>query len=189
MSEIKFAYKGEAQLVRWADSLSAGRTLTLRLEEEGLLHPFKGIPAGQRMQVVAVLVDDQEQPLAPERAKRPVKNAPGSSNGRTPDFDSGNGGSSPSPGSKPKLRSNLAALRCEDVDFQAWLKLRYYRSWKDIPLCDDKPHATATAVLKAALGIQSRTELDDPPGAPIGPKAEAFDRLMTDYAYRNTVRQ
>lgn len=180
---IPFAYKGEAQLVRWGDG-PKGRTVTLLLDPHvGAEHPFKAMKCGEngsRMQIAAVLVGDDDQPAVP-----PTK--PAGLAKQVDAADSSAGGRSSIAGSSPAARtytrSQRAAIMCQSPDFQAWIKLRYYRAWKDIPLNDDKPHATATTVLKSALGIQSRTELDTNPEA-----AARFDALRTDYELRDMVR-
>jgi hypothetical protein len=54
----------EAMLLRWGDTHSAGRTITLVLEETPDGHPFKGLPCGpangQRMAISVALISDDE---------------------------------------------------------------------------------------------------------------------------------
>lgn len=164
--------------MRWADSLSAGRTLTLRLDEEGDLHPFKGIPAGQRMQIAVVLVNDDEEPIGPEQVKKNSTRHKARLAARVP--------AKPEPvepaSEKPRLRSNLAAILCkENAEFQRWMYARVYGNAPE-PVGFD-PASWTDRDLKATLGIASKRELDTDPAA-----AERFDRLTTSFAHRNTVR-
>lgn len=103
-----------------------------------------------------------------------LKEIPGSSNGRTPDFDSGNGGSSPSPGTK--TRSNRAAVMVkENQDFKNWLVDTYWTGKEEIGDYD--------GLLKRALGIVSKKELDVD-----GPAADRWEQMLTSFTYRNQVR-
>jgi hypothetical protein len=139
MSDLKFAYRGEAQLVRWAESGNAGRTVTLRLDEEGDVHPFKGLKQGDngvRMQVAIVLVDDQEKPMVPP-----------------------SGGSKKEAGKKAfrdMPRSQQAALKLTDPDFREWLE-----QYNDGP----EKLSDYDFTLKQLLVIDSKRELDTNPGA------------------------
>lgn len=101
---------------------------------------------------------------------------PGSSNGRTPDFESGNGGSSPSSGTKREYtQSQRAALMLKDKEFQDWLVNIYWTGKEEIGDYD--------GLLKRALGITSKTELDTP-----GKAAEAWDQMLTSFKYRHSAR-
>lgn len=169
---IKPAYQGEALLLRWNES-GRGRTVTLQLDEHvGEHHPFKGFKAGengQRMQLVAVLVDDQEQAIEnPDHARRsgPTKIAEKPADEARVQKEN-----------KPTLRSNLAAIMVkENQEFMAWLVDRYWTGKEKIGDYD--------GLLKRALKITSKKELDTDPVA-----AERFDQLTASFAYRNTVRQ
>lgn len=65
-------YADEALLLRWGDSSTNGRTLTLQLQEHGE-HPFRGLPSGkngQRVMIAVTLIGDDEKPAAPADVKR-----------------------------------------------------------------------------------------------------------------------
>lgn len=65
-------YADEALLLRWGDSSTNGRTVTLQLQETGE-HPFRGLPSGkngQRVMIAVTLIGDDEQPAAPADVKR-----------------------------------------------------------------------------------------------------------------------
>lgn len=171
---VKPAYAGEAMLLRWSET-PKGRTVTLLLDAlEGDQHPFKNLKcgeSGQRMQIAAVLVGDDELPVSPPVKKGPVAQLDEHRNSTTSDA-----GSSPvGPTTKERTpfrdlpRSQQAALRCQDQEFIEWINA-----------VDD---SSADALLKRKLGIASKKELDID-----GPKSAAFDRLLTDYDLRHTVR-
>jgi hypothetical protein len=182
----KPAYEGEARLIRWADSGGAGRTVTLQIDESSVEHPFKHLPwgseNGQRMAIVCVLVNDDEEPIGPDQAKanakRPKARTKSKAVPETP--------AEPAPASeKPKLRSNLAAILCkENAEFRLWLSCERPVEWDAAyDLFGNDTAAVANHTLKSVLGIKSKTDLDHE-----GPGALAFDRLTTDFAYRNMVR-
>ena len=54
----------EAMLLRWGESHSSGRTVTLLLPDDGEGHPFKGLKCGpehgQRLKIAVGLVNDDE---------------------------------------------------------------------------------------------------------------------------------
>jgi len=221
MTDIKSAYCGEAQLIRWGDG-GQGHTVTLRLSNDDpkAVNPFKGLPmgdGGQRMQIVCVLIDDHDEPTDPDHAKQNSRRRKASTksstgmqtdtahHGARPSSDrdiDGNGvgiRSLPSdigPGTrgtitsefghqaeaeapgKPRTRSQFAGMRIKERDFQEWIGVA--------PQHLDLKHTSveaADAILKARLGIQSKTELDVE-----GPKAQAFDKLLASFDYRNQVR-
>jgi hypothetical protein len=81
-----------------------------------------------------------------------------------------------------KKLSNIAAILCEEnEDFQVWLADQYPAIWDNHYINGHmlSPQA-ATATLKEALGIKSRTELDEH-----GPKADAFEKMRTSFTYRH----
>jgi len=76
---------------------------------------------------------------------------------------------------KPRTytRSQIAAMKCQDQEFQVWLggsECRGNARW-----CNQ--------LLKGQLDIMSKSELDVE-----GPKAQAFDKLLASFDYRNQVR-
>lgn len=87
---------------------------------------------------------------------------------------------------KPRTysRSQIAAMKCQDGDFQRWIidPEEYGYLWKSD--ADAKQwDVCADFWLKEKLGIKSKTELDTSPE-----KAEAFDRMLTSFDHRNQVR-
>lgn len=78
---------------------------------------------------------------------------------------------------KPKpLRSNAAAVMCkQNKDFQNWLVDTYWTGKEEIGDYD--------GLLKRALGITSKTEIDADPD-----KGEAWERMLTTFKHRHTVR-
>lgn len=208
MSEIRPIYAGEAQLVRWADSGAAGRTITLRIDEHTDVHPFKGLKygdSGQRFEIAVVAKNDDEEPLDADharknasrhkaRAKASCYDEPGPVAQRdraAVDTDASVsdqhvGGSSP-PGSTKReyTRSQMAAIKCGDESFQIWLGDKYPKIW-DRHYIDGgylSPQS-ADRTLKEICGIESKKELDVP-----GAAQAAFDKLLASYDYRDQVRR
>ena len=157
-------------LLRWSDN-NRGRTVTLELDAHSAEHPFKGLKCGEngtRMQIVAVLVGDDEQPVSAKptqtpqvgtvtRDAEPVKHKQEER--------------------KPYTRSQIAALKIRDPEFQLWLGV-------PMQMSDTGREESADARLKHRLGINSKRELDTP-----GPAAEAWDKLETSFRFRDQVRE
>lgn len=85
-------------------------------------------------------------------------------------------GDTPVPVKKPKTRSQIAHLKCNDPDFQDWLGVH-----PQVALDDREAHANT--LLKERLGIPSKSWLDIYPG-----KMTKWDALLTDYDTRNMRR-
>lgn len=60
-------------LLRWAESSSAGRTVTFQLSEDSENHPFRdyslksGKRSGQRFAAILVEIGDDDQPVEPDQ--------------------------------------------------------------------------------------------------------------------------
>lgn len=165
---VKPIYAGEAQLVRWADSGAAGRTITLRIDEHTDVHPFKGLKygdSGQRFEIAVVAKNDDEEPLDPEHAK---KNASRHK-------------------ARPKdgyTRSQMAAIKCNDYAFQRWLNDKFPDLWNEVIAEGEDDASQADFILKEALRISSKKELDSNPE-----KAAEWDRLIATFDVRDLVRR
>lgn len=75
-------------------------------------------------------------------------------------------------------RSQVAAMKCQDASFKAWLR---GRAWPGMVITDDD--FDADAALKDMLGITSKRELDTNPS-----RAKAWDALLTDFDMRDIAR-
>lgn len=200
MNETKPIYLGEAQLIRWGHNGTSGKTVTIELPADLLRHPFDGLPigkeSGQRMQVVFVAMDDHEQPLSVDQAianaarlKGKKRNGPAytqrpGASAEQLHADTGQAQDKPRTPFDKLPRSQQAALRCCDEEFQVWIAGKYPDIW-DSHYIDGHmlSNGAANATLKDVLKIASKTELDISDA-----KADAFDRLMTDYSVRGMVR-
>lgn len=127
----------EAMLLRWGESHSSGRTVTLQLPEEDGPHPFKGLkcgPAnGQRLAVsIALIGDDETQTDKPEPIKERRK------------FED-------------LKRSNQAAMLCDEKRFQTFLTERHGITYA-LDIGPDRDQA-ATAV-HDLCGVNTRAAFD-----------------------------
>jgi len=167
MSEIIAAYKGEALLIRWGENHN-GRTVTLQLDEHvGEQHPFKSLkcgPNGQRMQIVAVLIGDDEQPIPPPSVKStPAPQVSTPAKVATVEKH------------KNYTRSQIAALKLQDDDFCAFLD--------NVCDCEETGADNYDTLLKFHLGIKSKRELDTDEAS-----AKRWDALLASYDYRAHVK-
>lgn len=134
----RFRFEAETRLVRWGESSSAGRTITLELPPDaGEGHPFKGFATGHshgqrfRMQFDAIADDETNSPAgtSPSTAEKGAVSDPDNRSGPHP--------SRPSPAGEHKRQRyaamspaeqavTRAALLPKDEQFRAWLSAKYY---------------------------------------------------------------
>ena len=112
-------------------------------------------------------------PQAQPRGAAAAATGPGSSNGRTAEFGSANGGSNPSPGTKPERRwddippSQQAGIACGRDDFKRWVRMQAPdERWdgESVLQREDRPYSVEEEV-RWYCGVSSRTELDTNPEA------------------------
>lgn len=79
--------------------------------------------------------------------------------------------------------SQIAALKCHEHTFQEWLfeTMGHLHTQEPTAFLTDEDYADA--ILKEVLGITSKRELDT-----MLHKAEAWNKLLTSFEYRNQVR-
>ncbi len=68
---MTFKFEAEVRLLRWSESSTAGRTITIELPPEaGEAHPFRGLPTGhqhgQRFRMQFSAIGDDERPQDPK---------------------------------------------------------------------------------------------------------------------------
>ena len=149
-----------------------GWSLTLRIQDADVPGSVRDARKGTRYMVALVEVGDDELPVA------------GSSNGKTPDFGSGNEGSTSSPAAKRRFndmsRGQQAGVLYNDGRFQDWLDEHHGNAWSPIWEPDGGPYWTRSAVaaeiVREVCGVQSRARLDNETGP-----AEAWERLVAEY--------
>lgn len=76
-------------------------------------------------------------------------------------------------------RSQQAALKLRDPEFQQWVAHAYPGLWRDVPLNGSDRENAANQVVKHLLGIESKRELDSDPM-----RAAAWDRMQTTFDMR-----
>lgn len=134
MKSIQF----EAMLLRWSETSNGGATIVLQLTDPDELEPFKlmtlakGKIAGQRLQIVAVEIDDQEEPKVP-----------------------------PAPGKGGQL-SVLAARWCQDPEFQYWITNVFEGRPTIVVGRDPNttPEQDSAMIVRRVCEVKSRAELD-----------------------------
>ena len=188
--EVKPAYMGEALLLRWGDTASSGRTVTLQISEDDTSHPFKGFKCGQngqRMEIVCVLKNDDEAPMDPDHARRSVATKPAQGSAGRDDV---------TPRAVPERaepaapvvkaetkRSSRAFLMCQDPEFQLWMSRHHPTDWTAAAGLHNEGSAICEQALKWVLGVVAKRELDSDPEA-----AARFDALRTSFELRGLVR-
>jgi len=142
MSAITPTFSGEMQLAGWSESHTGGCKVTFWLSSPDELAAFrtlttrKGNTAGHRFMAALVEIGDDEQPVQP-----------------APVAETGN------PATGKSTLGPLAywlVLRCNEPEFWCWLH-NHGRECKDAK--------SAGIHVKNMLGIESRKELDESPGA------------------------
>ena len=132
MSEPTPIYAGEAILLAWGESHRDGRTIRLKIEENGT-HPFKGLDTGtergQRFQVAIVPVNNDNSPAGAVSESK----------------DHGD--------RIPKPNSTRAVMMAKDPEFWEYINT----TQKDLYINDE---IQADRAIKELCGVSSKTELN-----------------------------
>lgn len=184
MKGAPYRFEAEVRLLRWGESSTAGRTITLELPPDaGEAHPFKGFPTGhkdgQRLRMRFDVIRDDEtvgDGRAVQQEERPAlirdvggSIPPATAKDRTAFRD--------------KPRANQAGILIRNSYFQQWLRTEIepangFDSMLELPL-NAGPVEMANYALKRVLGIESKTALDKDDPTLIA----AFDRLVRDFRH------
>ena len=150
-----FRFEAETRLIRWGESSSAGRTITLELPpDDGAAHPFRGFPTGhshgQRFRMQFDAIADDEQTNSPAGAP-PTPPQPNNRKDITAAAEPDGKARSPTDATAPAGEHNRyaptgeaqrqryaamspaeqavvrAALLAKDKRFRAWLTAKYYQ--------------------------------------------------------------
>lgn len=174
MTALRF--EAEVRLIRWGESSSAGRTITLELPpDDGAAHPFRGFPTGhtggQRFRMQFDAIDDSEQ-LAPPNSPASSKPSPSEGEGiSNPKYQERATVAGKDRTSEPQSKlagethkdrrpwetlppQTKAGILCSDGGFQKYV--RELTGWT----ADEQ---AATVWLREELGILSRKELEGRP--------------------------
>lgn len=142
----------EAMLLGWQRSHNGGSKVILQIPDEDLVHfekmtVKKGRIAGQRLAAVFVEIGSDERPVPqPETLEQAKAEAPKEK--------------------KEQLGalSKWAVMRCQDLDFQSWVKSNFQSQWDYVKEHHDPDLKTDEERTKAVIclecGIDSRKELD-----------------------------
>lgn len=146
-------YRGEAICKRWGDSSSAGRTVTLQLEDGGE-HPFRGYE-GERFAIVVVPIGNDEKPM--KKLMGAVDGGPRSDRSSSRVETMTSSADVPAAPAKPKKRwhemppSQRAALLTRDPEF-----------WEYLETCEVSRPTTemaADASLKHLCNVDSKSSI------------------------------
>ena len=177
-----FRFEAETRLIRWGESSSAGRTITLELPpDDGASHPFRGFPTGhthgQRFRMQFDAIDDSEQ-IAPQNSPAGTQpqtkgsNAavisPGKDTRQTPAGEHKD--RRPWHTLSPQVQ---AGILCSDGGFQKYV--HELTGW----IADEQ---SAAVWLRNELGILSRRELEARPD--LAAKLDAIREEFVHWAGR-----
>jgi hypothetical protein len=165
------------RLLRWGESSTAGRTITLELPPgDGEVHPFRGFPTGhshgQRFRLFFEPIGDDEKPIE-SHAKATLRAALVA----TDEADRAKERRSQLSVVGKERYANLspeqqavadAGMLAQDPQFIAWM-----RTVKKYPAYSE---GDAAVYIRAACGVSSRRAIATNPDA-----YEAFIRLKTDF--------
>ncbi|HYF53169.1 MAG TPA: hypothetical protein VEA41_02810, partial [Salinarimonas sp.] len=116
-------FDGEAMLLRWLDSSSAGKTVTFQLDIDSApgVHPFRGLGTGkygQKFRLVAVPITDSGQPQSsPGSPMGAGSGSPASAAPPPPPKPQGDSGEA----KRERTLAEKVAWRCKDERFQTWV--------------------------------------------------------------------
>jgi hypothetical protein len=152
-------FQGEAMLLSWGDTSSRGKTVTFALHpaECGEAHPFRDLGTGkhgQRFQIVAVPIGDDDQPLSPEALDQTTAHSVAT--GSTPAHPK-----QPVASGETKERRKFAdlplpqqvALRCADEGFRQWI------AWEERALLTEVDDEFAARWVRQKCDVHSRADI------------------------------
>jgi len=151
ITEQHIAFKGEAQLAGWTDSHTGGAKVTLWLSDPAELEHFRqltvraGGKSGQRMMIVMVQIDDDEQPLL-QPSQQPALLAPPASD----------------PAKKGGPLARLAGMWRANADFQRWVADYHPESYVAVFESFESPSLSevVTELIYQVCGVESLAQLD-----------------------------
>lgn len=117
-----------------------------------------------------------------EGAYAPDENGPGNRSESSRPNDSMRDSAKDQDKPRTYTRSQMAAIKCQDRDFKAWLAKQFPSAYVGKGFGGD--NAACEFALKELLGIQSKKELDSNPE-----KAADFDRMLATFDVRDLVRR
>lgn len=168
-------YEGECLLVRWGESSTAGRTITLQIEAEGQ-HQFKGYEH-ERFTIVIVPIGNDQKPTVLGDA--PAREDGDRSQAMSVSAPSVAAASSPSakyaPPSWPHMKpAARAAVLCKMTEFWEWLDAT--TTYEGELTTVIKAEILAIIELKNRLGVKSRAEIVEG-----SPAAAELSRIIGNY--------
>ncbi len=146
-------YSAEVRLLRWGDSSTAGRTITLEIPPDaGEVHPFKGFPVGakygQRFRMrFDVILDDETTPTAADSMEAPARSKDAQRSERAREQYAGM--------DAMEQARTRASLLCKDQAFQRWI---CFQNSSPTATFEVSEQAAACAIRKL-LYIESRSEI------------------------------
>lgn len=166
--EVTPAYLGEAMLLRWNRN-HKGQTVAFLLDPHmGPEHPFErykgGEAHGQRFQLIAVAIDENDEPVSA------IGPAASVSADAAPEPSMRTSGQEQDTRRTPKTRTQVAGMKIKEPAFQEWIGV----APQHLGLLHTSTES-ADSILKARLGIKSKKEIVD------GPIGDAWDRLLATY--------
>jgi hypothetical protein len=174
ISPASLKYESDVRLIRWGESSSAGRTITIELPPgDGEVHPFRGFPVGhahgQRFRMLFEPIGDDEKPvdriIDHEGKGEEDKSLPHGSKDATRSMVARDRYAAMPEGKQAVARAGALAA---DERFQEWLELtgRTLQRSEDI----------AARYIRECCGVQSRSEIADDPEA-----LESFMAIETSF--------
>ncbi len=160
---IKPTFAGEMQLAGWSETHTGGCKVTFWLQSSEDLDAFraltvrKGNTAGHRFMAALVEIGDDEAPVV----DHPVPDTPVADHEPAPVIQKGG------------ERAKLCGIWCNTPDFQDWMRRHYPAAWRLLHPDAVQAQERAAIVLRHALDITSRSELDHDQNA-----AERFETLI-----------
>lgn len=174
----RYPFEIETRLLRWGESSTAGRTVTLELSpDDSEHHPFKGLPSGAahgirfRMQFIPIM-DDETTPEPPAQADAPARQLKDVDTPKPVDSHRSEQGRERYLMQDAMQRAvTRASILCQDAAFQHWIERRLHFVSGRIDSAE-----TCADFLRRALGVQSRSEISSNERA-----YNAFLALETSY--------
>ena len=162
---FQFEFEAEVRLLRWAESSTAGRTITIELPPDaGEAHPFRGLPTGhqhgQRFFMQFSAIGDDERPEDPKVQLKGMLERSLEHEARPKDLGRSLAGKQRyANSSEMEQARDRSVFLAKDPKFRVWVERGFLSPY---PI---RGEADAARFIRDRCGVDSRAEIATDPDA------------------------
>jgi hypothetical protein len=166
---MTFKFEAEVRLIRWSESSTAGRTITIELPPDaGEAHPFRGLPTGhqhgQRFLMQFAAIGDDERPEDPKAQLKGMLERSLEHEVKPKGLEASLAGKQRYANSSAmeQARDRSILLPKKDLQFRAWAYRKYCGPDRHV---DMSTYDVAVRYIRERCGVESRSEIAADPDA------------------------